>query len=311
MSKLASRWATEDTLIQEALEQDSHTKHARAPQGTARGTPASTNAPLALKWAPSPSEPSSLADKKCSRDGQRLPSPPPTREGEKHEERSRRRRHDAKEEPHDNRGSRDSRDKRKHGESKGKEPMGEFAKAFADRLDIDSHDRSSEKPHRNRKSKNEHSEDKHGGPERRRERGHDRGKEKGYEKSDKQERLEGRNGGQGEANDEVGDVLHDKGPMTDAARSLALRIGVPAKEDGLRKQDRHSAKELENGPKKQERYVTPRQKRELAARIDREKKEFKRLEEDRQKQAKLQKEVQEMFDKMSDKSTSWADIEDE
>lgn len=86
---------------------------------------------------------------------------------------------------------------------------------------------------------------------------------------------------------------------------------MPAKEEGPKKQERHSAKESEDGPKKQERYITPRQKKELAARIDREKKERKRLEEDRQKQAKLQKEVQEMFDKMNDKSTSWADIEDE
>lgn len=294
MSKLASRWATEETLVKEALEQDSHVKHTKesgSGSGSSENQVSTDNqVPLVSKWASSPSPPSSPKHRKNHRTSHKLPSPPLTGESDKHDERPRRRRAEGKD--GEGSGSKDTREsRRKEPESKGKEPMSEFAKAFADRLDMDGHGHN-EKSHRSRrKSRNDH-EDRH---ER-----HDKTEKERSDKHDKHDRsrTEKHVKGHLEAHEpkhvDQGDILHEKGPMTDAARSLALRIGAPDK-----------------GDKKQSKYMTPRQKKELAARIEREKKEHKKIEEDKERQAQLQKEVQEMFDKMSDKSTSWADIEDE
>lgn len=278
MSKLTSRWATEETLVKEALEQDSHAKHTLATHGPAGPGAAPKNAPLVSKWAHAPESP------KIKEAGHRLPSPPLTGDGERHEGRARRR--EGKEgdgNPKDSEGATEYKERNQQGRAK--EPMSEFAKAFADRLDMDGGERS-EKSHRNRKSRHEQKEDRHGG---------EKGQQRGHDRNGRANRNGNYGNGHHDKVETDGDILHEKGPMTDAARSLALRIGVSAKEN----------------PTKQEKYISPRQKKELAARIDREKKEHKRLEEDRQKQAKLQKEVQEMFDKMSDRSTNWADIEDE
>lgn len=289
MSKLASRWATEETLVKEALEQDSHAKHTLVAHGPAGPAAGPKNAPLVSKWANAPQSPTT------NKAGHRLPSPPLTGDGERHEGRARRR---GDKEGHanakDSEGSTEHKERNQQGRAK--ELMSEFAKVFADRLDMDGGERS-EKSHRNRKPRHEQKEhvgekqkeDRHGGEKQ-------KGQERGHDRNNGRANRSGNYGnGHHDKVEPDGDILHEKGPMTDAARSLALRIGMPAKET----------------PTKQEKYISPRQKKELAARIDREKKEHKRLEEDRQKQAKLQKEVQEMFDKMSDKSTNWADIEDE
>lgn len=88
--------------------------------------------------------------------------------------------------------------------------------------------------------------------------------------------------------------------MTPAAQTMALRLGVAAGNSSTPRE-----------PKKTSKYMTPKQKKELAAREQNERARAEKEKANAQKEARLQQEVQELFDKMNDKSTSWADFEDE
>lgn len=83
------------------------------------------------------------------------------------------------------------------------------------------------------------------------------------------------------------DSNDDRGPVTAGARALAMRIGVPANKDKSHKSQR--AKEAQRTHPSD---ALP--KREMD-----------------QVDEAIKAEVQAMFDKMSDKSTNWADLEDD
>lgn len=258
MSKLASRWATEETLVKEAINQDSHGKH-RKPSVNSSSLKSTV---LPSKWADAPLSPTEPKTKKSShKSNHRLPSPPNTAEGDEKLPKKRAGRH----------------------EKEAKEPMTEFAKSFADRLGV------AEKPAKGYSSHNEKHEGRARGPRR----------------------------GKGQAKHEEpatdGEILHEKGPMTDAAKAMALRIGVPQhrKSESLQAEDADVDHHGRKDNKKQLKYMTPRQKKDLAARLEKEKRELELREENANREVKLKQEVQEMFDKMSDKTTSWADFEDE
>lgn len=95
----------------------------------------------------------------------------------------------------------------------------------------------------------------------------------------------------------------EKGPFTPAARSMASRIGTKNDSDGFASTD----EDISDDGKPKVKYLTPKQKRELANKIKAAKLQLQQAKRD----AELQEEVRAMFEKMSDKSTSWADIEDE
>ncbi|KAM9910597.1 hypothetical protein OXX69_004341 [Metschnikowia pulcherrima] len=114
------------------------------------------------------------------------------------------------------------------------------------------------------------------------------------------------------------------GTMTAAAQSFALRIGVPVQD--TQKNHHHTTTRNANVSKthnfgdngtpgrekgtptgSSSRYMTPKQKRAL----EEQEKQAKLTKEQELKEAKLKAEVQSMFEKMSDKSSSWADLEDE
>lgn len=125
-----------------------------------------------------------------------------------------------------------------------------------------------------------------------------------------------------------GDILYERGPATEAGRSLAMRIGAPpaAKSStesrstpkaGQRdvyeaKQSTKQDKERFNAPKQpskpaKTKYKTPKQK------IEEEKLEKlrKKMEEQAAKDAAVQEEVRTMMEKMRDKKLNWADLEDD
>lgn len=119
------------------------------------------------------------------------------------------------------------------------------------------------------------------------------------------------------------DKLYEKGPMTDAARSLAMRIGAPAGEpkqektpNGPReskhkdhKEQKPRAKEQKPARDSQEpkgKYMTPKQKKLLEEKQKQEKLKAEQAEKER----KIKEEVRQMFELMEDKSTNWADIDE-
>lgn len=100
-------------------------------------------------------------------------------------------------------------------------------------------------------------------------------------------------------------------PMTPAAQSLASRIGVPSqapkpKEQKEQKDQKRRAEPNGRGTQEKLTYLTPKQKIELKKQEEQRKID----EENKKRDAQLQKEVQAMFDQMDDKSTNWADIEE-
>ncbi|OBA19230.1 hypothetical protein METBIDRAFT_13532 [Metschnikowia bicuspidata var. bicuspidata NRRL YB-4993] len=118
----------------------------------------------------------------------------------------------------------------------------------------------------------------------------------------------------------------DEGPggkMSAAALSFALRLGVPEKERKASGQTPQPGRDKRPAPSAPgpgasrrdqpapapagSRYLTPKQKRALE-----EHERQARLAKERElKDAQLKAEVQSIFEKMGDKTTSWADLEDE
>lgn len=97
---------------------------------------------------------------------------------------------------------------------------------------------------------------------------------------------------EGKSHDKRG--THDEpGLMTAGAKALAMRIGAPAKKDGKYKPPKpaNSKGYINQALSKQIHDQEPRRDDDISDAV--------------------KAEVQAMFDKMSDKSTSWADIEDE
>lgn len=293
MSKLASRWASEEALVNEAIEQDEHVKHTKPPLPQKSSLPS--------KWASAPltepeSKPTSAREHFSS--AKSLPTPPRSADGPGRLPR--------KNKAHSN--------------------VAEVTSLLADRLDVLAPEKSE---HRRWLSRNRRHDDvsderaNHSSPRDNRERPHsgraersDKGlerSEKGLERSEKihekSDEIHGDNSSGHPAEDQ--DVLYEKGPMTDAAMAFALRIGAPQKGESSQRDrsDREvpAAKTERKTAKETHKYLTPRQKRELAAQQS--------LEQERAanavKEARLQQEVKEMFEKMSDTSTSWADFEDE
>lgn len=115
------------------------------------------------------------------------------------------------------------------------------------------------------------------------------------------------------------DKLYEKGPMTDAAKSLAMRIGAPSEEPKVPKAPK-AAKERpskdaklprEQNPRNNKaepkgKYMTPKQKKLEEERQKQEKLKAEQAEKDR----KIREEVRQMFELMEDKSTNWADIDE-
>ncbi|GEQ72558.1 hypothetical protein JCM33374_g6245 [Metschnikowia sp. JCM 33374] len=127
------------------------------------------------------------------------------------------------------------------------------------------------------------------------------------------------------------------GHMSDAAKSFALRIGVPTKDSGSPRKQAHGSHKESASPRKQtpgtrsekhgfsyasaatsttkqenststsSKYMTPKQKRAL----EEQERQAKLAQEQAVKDAKIKAEVQSMFEKMSDKTTNWADFEDD
>lgn len=98
-----------------------------------------------------------------------------------------------------------------------------------------------------------------------------------------------------------------KEPMSAAGRAFALRIGKPDPNDDDGFVTTDSEPEEPKKGVQPGKYLTPKQKR---ARLVQQK-EQERAAEQAEREAKLKLEVQLMFEKMSDKSQSWADLEDE
>lgn len=109
-------------------------------------------------------------------------------------------------------------------------------------------------------------------------------------------------------------------PMTSAGQSLASRLGMvslsntkpePPKPKQNFKQTQLQSKNSNIPPRQPKSpkgsYQTPKQKREGQARREQEEKE--RLQ--KQKDAKLKEEVRDMFSKLTSSSANWADLEDE
>lgn len=175
--------------------------------------------------------------------------------------------------------------------------MSEFAKLFADRLGVEEHKDTSRK------------QGKHG---RKQERAVKPAEKAPLSKGSqpKTNLLDGALDDDYEdiSSDEEGDVLHEKGPQTEAGNVLAMRLGLSG--------GKSKPKPVSSEPKG--RYMTPRQKKELAAkeqqeklRKEKERKNAKAQEANAEKEARLRHEVQEILAKMEDKSTNWADFEDE
>lgn len=305
MSKLASRWATEETLVNKAVEQDSKTPHHKPAPSLAPSKPAA----LPSKWADAPPSPTAPNPRQNHHKLDLvLPSGPKGAAG------------DEKRRPR--RGSRHDRDNKESGRDAAKEPMSEFARSFADRLGVaDNHQREQNR-HENK-------------PRSRRGKGHSRHEDR-HESHDEE--------GAGPSDD----IMHAKGPQTDAGNALALRLGLPLgnkasdhkadhkfdhKADHKfdhradhkfdqradHRADKGGAGGQQNAENKTRgKYMTPRQKKELAAREhqeklrkEKEKRNAELKEANAEKEARLRQEVQDMLDKMSDKTTNWADFEDD
>lgn len=255
---LASRWAVEEDLVKEALKQDSRVKKQS-------DTPKKATA-LPSKWADAHHVPQ----------GPRKSAPKSTAtelEAKNHKDPARRGRRKS-----------DHRVQHKQNELVDrhslKEPVKDLAQDLGARLDI-----------RENKHK-DHPSPKH--------RDSPRHKEGAKHKEGPKHGIKHKEGPMHK--DDTSDshlpheILHEKGPMTDAARSLASRIGTAG---------------AVSAPGEQKKYMTPIQKREARLREEREKKAEKLKKEQELKDARLQQEVRDLFEKMSDKSKSWADIEDE
>lgn len=246
---LASRWAEEETLVKKAIQQD-----ARAQQ---KSESPKKPAVLPSKWADAEDAPEvkeklgrrPQSEARVSHLTEKLAGPGSGKRGGIAREKDRREHKDQKDKDHEDKDHKDNHHKDNH-----------------------------HKDNRGRKDK-----DHKGNKDARDSRDRDR------DSRDSHKELHGsrRDGPKNKARAHTGDILHEKGPVTDAARSLAARIGQPGK------------------------YLTPGQKRDAKLREEREKDAEKTRQAQAEKDARLQQEVRDMFEKMSDKSTNWADIEDD
>ncbi|GBL51166.1 hypothetical_protein [Candidozyma auris] len=210
-------------------------------------------------------------------------------------------------------------------QSSGHEEMSELAKSFASRLGVKEDGGSNEKRHNTRTRRKSH----------------------GRKKKEETEAWENASEEVEEETEELfEDKLYEKEPMTEAARSLAMRIGVPAAEpndakekasaqkprrQSVGREDRHShgrrnqhrpqaqphaSKENSQAQQShkqgqgqfetQSKYMTPKQKKLLQEKMRLEELKAAELEKER----KIKEEVKAMFEQMEDKSTNWADIDD-
>lgn len=99
----------------------------------------------------------------------------------------------------------------------------------------------------------------------------------------------------------------DKGPMTAGARALAMRIGVPDKKDDFKSARLSTHARTAHGQNHNHSHNLKQEfgrKHKAAPISSPSKREIDDVDET------IKAEVQAMFEKMSDKSTSWADIED-
>lgn len=164
--------------------------------------------------------------------------------------------------------------------------MLDLAKSFASRIGV-SEPKQDSQPPKDPGLKNH----------RRRRRSRGRSHDKNAEKPD----AEAWEDVSGDEDDLFEDKLYEKGPMTDAAKSLALRIGAVQSQP---KPKVDAPKEPKEEPKS--RYLTPKQKKLLQEKI----KQEKLREEEAEKERRLKEEVKAMFEEMDSGNTNWADIED-
>lgn len=277
MTGLASKWATEPTLVKQAEVQDSKIAAKVAtekPQKSSKASEPKSNTPshkpLVSKWADAPPKTSVEESKKTQKNKR-----PGSHDGKGHRNRRNSDSHKHEEHNQDSNRNRDRRrgrnDNRKRPDGKIHEettsrtdrdeplpPMSKAAANFALRLGVPVQDNNADK----------------------------------YESD-----------GQYETTDEEVDVpagSYDKGhsapkqPMSKAAASFASRLGTPQKETGG----------SQGSGKK---YMSPKQRQEVAKKQQ----EERRLQEQKLRDAKLQEEVRDMFSKMTSTSANWADLEDE
>lgn len=100
-------------------------------------------------------------------------------------------------------------------------------------------------------------------------------------------------------------VESPKQPMSKAGMSFAARLAIPPKANS----STNSNKDVNKGQTKPstQKYMSPKQRRE-AEKLEQEQ---QRRQEQKQRDAKLQEEVRDMFSKMTASAANWADLEDE
>lgn len=308
MTRLISKWASDDALVSAALEQDKKAK----PDAGSSNPPITPIAPpkttkLVSKWADAP-DPTPHTKHSPKKTNTQLMTPPSSagnggrRDRRKSEGKSDRGSFGQGTERRNSRGNGHKPDSlTAEVSSTNKNPYADSGRSLASRLgslDIAS-DHSGQRDSKPKKS--------HAG--------------RGSRASRPTDKT-GHHVSFGHEND---DDENSRGPMTDAAKSFALRLGVPVKEPASStskhhnsQNDRHTTRRDShgNGAYKNEKpasalsgskYMTPKQKRAL----EEQEKRAKLTKEQELKEEKLKEEVKHMFEKMSDKSTSWADLEDE
>lgn len=327
MSGLASKWAVDEELVNEAKIQDSES---RKHTSQVRKTPTVTNGkpkPLESKWADDSGEPSATTTNKSKKADEisgytsykknrgkedfksrrkshgSLPSPPSTAEKDEHPERRYdNTRNSSGNSPRKSCSSRDnSKKQRGHHVNRSIEendgsdeeqtvPMSKAGASFAARLGVAP--KTSSKTNNNDDDQFETTDE-------------DVTDEDAHADSDDYEDV-----------DESEDEEEELPPMSSAGQSLASRLGMasitpqPPRTKQPTKQPKQKKQELitsnqQKAPKGA--YLTPKQKREEQAKKDREEKE--RLQ--KLKDEKLKEEVQDMFSKLTNSSANWADLEDE
>lgn len=338
MSGLASKWATEEELVNKAKSQDSgSSKHVAHKQSSTTEKPK----PLTSKWADDSSEPGNTStykdnpkrldvSSKYSRSGKKnngkddrnsrrqtyssLPSPPSTAENDESVSRSSHTsRAGSGNIPRGPRASNTyaNNKQHKHHANKNKNfgnaeesdrdkkvPMSKEGASLAARLDI----RCKATAVNSNKNKDDN----------------------GFDSTD--EEVTDEDAEENEDLEDSEDDREDLPPMTSAGQSLASRLGVVSISDS--KPDPPRTKPNTNQPQQQQQqqqqprqnqstprparsskgtYQTPRQKWEEQAK----KEEAEKEKLQNQRDAKLKEEVRDMFSKLTNSSANWADLEDE
>ncbi|PSK39014.1 hypothetical protein C7M61_002323 [Candidozyma pseudohaemuli] len=197
----------------------------------------------------------------------------------------------------------------------------DLARSFGDRLGVKDEPKRKSKRNRNRDTHRDAPRQQRGAPNSRNHEEHEE------DEGNQEEHWE--DVSDEEEEDLFEDKLYEKGPMTDAAKSLAMRIGAPAEEpkapkgpkeskhrDHKESKDHREHKEQKPRSKDQRparesqepkgKYMTPKQKKLLEEKQKQEKLKAEQAEKER----KIKEEVRQMFELMEDKSTNWADIDE-